>query len=373
MPRRELHDAAEVLVAHETGRPRVLTRDAEEISRSVRAPQVADAIGAERERDACGVHLVQGQLRHAQRCDGRHGDSEIPHALEQVVAPRRRELCDGEPVGDVDALLEPEAFDAIEDQFDLEGAEVGRVVEMDVDAHAVLGGEGEDRVDLADRVAVDRSRIEPAHMIDARARRGVEEFENARAAEHAVLRERDDLHRQCAVVRGDGLTHDLYAAQPEPEVDVDVRADGRRPVRDELLEHIAGDRRRRHPDLVAPGALMTDPTLGAALAAIGLPRQTPPRLVDVRVRVHEPGKGQQATPVDLAGLHGSARVGIADADDAAVGEDDVLCRAAPRADVADGGRGRRGGAHPSILTRPGSIASRGCAGGEGRAREGRGR
>jgi len=131
-------------------------------------------------------------------------------------------------------------------------------------------------------------------VLDAGAGGVAQQLEHAGVAQHAVLRKRDDLHRECAVVVRGRLAHCLDAAQAESEVDVDVRAHRGRAVRDELLEHVAGDLRRRHPDLVAPGTLVPNAPLGAALAAVGLPRQPPPRLVDVRVGVHEARQRQEA-------------------------------------------------------------------------------
>ncbi len=106
-------------------------------------------------------------------------------------------------------------------------------------------------------------------MLNAGAGGVAQQLEHAGAAQHAVLRKRDDLHRECAVVVRGRLANRLDAAQPESEVDVDVRAHRGRAVRDELLEHVAGDLRRWHPDLVAPGTLVPDVPLGAALAAVG--------------------------------------------------------------------------------------------------------
>ncbi|WP_455133177.1 hypothetical protein [Microbacterium aurum] len=142
------------------------------------------------------------------------------------------------------------------------------------------------------------------------------------------------------------------------EVDVDVRAHRGRAVRNELLEHVAGDLRRRHPDLVAPGTLVPDAPLGAALAAVGLPRQPPPRLVDLRVGVHEARQCQQAAPVHArvhAGIRGT------DAGDAAVLECQVDGGVAPGRTLRS-----RGGvakvatlvSHPAALPAVQSTASR---------------
>ncbi|OJU41153.1 MAG: hypothetical protein BGN97_15480 [Microbacterium sp. 69-10] len=53
-------------------------------------------------------------------------------------------------------------------------------------------------------------------------------------------------------------------------------------------------------------ALVLDAAVGAADTAVGLPRQTPPRLVDVGVGVDDAGDREQAAPVDLSGVDRSA-------------------------------------------------------------------
>ena len=169
-------------------------------------------------------------------------------------------------------------------------------MQVDVDAHAVLGGEREHGVDLPDRVAIDRRRVEAAEVVGAGAGRVGEQLEHAGAAQHAVLRERDDLDGERVAVVGDRLADDLDAAQAEPRVDVDVRADRGRAVAHELGEHALRDAEGRNAELVAAGALVADATLGAALAAVRLPGEPPPRLVDVRVRVDEPGEGVVIPP-----------------------------------------------------------------------------
>ncbi len=83
---RDLDDAQQVLVADEARGARVLPGDAEQIAGAVGAPQVADAVGAEREPHARAVELVKGQLRQPQRRDRRHGDVERRHRLQLIAA-----------------------------------------------------------------------------------------------------------------------------------------------------------------------------------------------------------------------------------------------------------------------------------------------
>ena len=130
-------------------------------------------------------------------------------------------------------------------------------------------------------------------------------LEHAGATEDSVLRERDDLDREGSVVGGGGLAHGLDGADIDVRIDIHVRADGRRAVAHELREHPLGDLGARVAELASACAIVPDPALGAAFAAIGLPGEAEPRHVDVGVRVHEAGQREQAPPVDLAGAEGA--------------------------------------------------------------------
>ena len=163
----ELDDPMQVLVADEAGCAGVLPGDSEQVAGAIGAPQVADAVGSEGEADARVVEFVKRQLREAQRRDRRHRDVEGGHRLQEVVPARCVDLGDREAVGDVDATGESEGLGAGDDQLELEGAEIGRIVQMDVDPRAVFGSETEDGVELADRVAVDACGIDAAEVLDA--------------------------------------------------------------------------------------------------------------------------------------------------------------------------------------------------------------
>ena len=102
------------------------------------------------------------------------------------------------------------------------------------------------------------------------------ESRNIWAAQHAVLGERHDLGREGAVVLGDGLAHDLDAAHPESEVDVDVGAQGRRAEAHELGEDAARDVEARDAELVTTGPLVADAAVRSAFAAVRLPRVADP-------------------------------------------------------------------------------------------------
>src|SRR5690606_871379 len=96
---------------------------------------------------------------------------------------------------DVDASLETEPGDAVEDELDLEGPELCGVVQVDVDANAGIGRERHHRIDLSYRVAIDRGGVESAHPADGFAGSGLaQQLEHAGSSQHAVLRECHDLH-----------------------------------------------------------------------------------------------------------------------------------------------------------------------------------
>ena len=76
---------------------------------------------------------------------------------------------------------EAERLGARDDELDLERAELGGIVEVDVDAGAELGREPEDRVELADRVAVDARGVDAAEVLHAAARGLAHHVEDARA------------------------------------------------------------------------------------------------------------------------------------------------------------------------------------------------
>ena len=284
------------MVAHDARRPRVLPCDAEQVARAVRAPQIADAGGAEPEAHARGIQFTERQLRQPERCDRRHRDAERAHPGEQVVTLRRAELGDREAVRDVHPALEPERLGAVEDQLDLERAELSRVVQMDVDPHAVLGGESQHGVDLTDRVAVDRRGIQSTQVVGAGPSGTGEQLEHAGATQHAVLRERDDLHRERTVVLGDRRVHRLDPTEPDPRVDVDVGADRGGAVPHELGEHAPGDLDRRDAELVTPGALVPDAALRAAFAAVPLPGKPHHDLSTCACALTRPGRASRPRP-----------------------------------------------------------------------------
>lgn len=252
-------------------------------------------------------------------------------------------------MSDVDAALEPERLGAVEDQVELERAEIAPVVEVDVDPRAMLGGDRHDRVKLADRVAVDACGVEAADVLDAVGGGAGEQIDHARPAQHAVLRERDDLARHGLAVVGERFAHHLDAAQPDAGVDIDVRADARRAVPHEFCEHPAGDVYAGDAEFVAPRALVPDAALGAALAPVRLPRPAPPRLVDVRVGVDESGDREQSAPVDLGIADGLADGRAERGDRAVLVDEDVLQTGVGVEPDATQGGDARGEEHASIL------------------------
>jgi hypothetical protein len=143
-------------------------------------------------------------------------------------------------VCDVDAAVQPQPLDALEDELDLKGpSSAGSCRWMSTPTPW--------SADSASRASIcptgSRSIVAGSSppMCSTPSRGAVEEGEYAGAAQHPSCGKADDLDGQRTVVGGDGLTHGLDAAQLEPQIDVDVRADRGGAVAHELLEDVAGD------------------------------------------------------------------------------------------------------------------------------------
>ena len=117
-------------------------------------------------------------------------------------------------------------------------------MQVDVEPDAAALGDREQAVQLGDRVPVDRRGVDPADARHAGCGRLIEQLQHAGTPDHAVLRERHDLHLDRAGQRGRRRADRLDAAQPDPEVDVDMGAGRGRPVPQELPQHRRGARRR---------------------------------------------------------------------------------------------------------------------------------
>jgi hypothetical protein len=93
---------------------------------------------------------------------------------------------------------------------------------VDVDPDTPPYGDLEQSIQLADRVAVDRRRVEAADARRSLGRGLVQQLEYAGPTEYAILRERDDLHLHRIAKRRGGLAHVRDTAQADAEIHVDV-------------------------------------------------------------------------------------------------------------------------------------------------------
>src|SRR5690349_2941333 len=118
----------------------------------------------------------------------------------------------------------PPRLGAGADLLDIEQAHLAQLVQVNVEPNAVPRRDREDTVELSFRVAVDLQRIDAAHQIGAVADGRVEQVENARAAHHATLRERNDLHRRPIAIVLTCRKHAVQLRQATFEIDVDMGA-----------------------------------------------------------------------------------------------------------------------------------------------------
>src|SRR5262245_9717864 len=162
-------------------------------------------------------------------------------------------------------MLQAAADGPVDDQLDLEAAEVAAVVEVEVDAYTVPLGEVEDRVELPDRVTVDGRRVQPTEGVDLAAGGLVEQLEHARAAQQDVLRKRDHGQLDGGSERIGGVPDDVESPQAQPRVHVHVRPDRRRAVPEELPQYCDGAVEVGEAESVATAAFVRDPRRGAGV------------------------------------------------------------------------------------------------------------
>jgi hypothetical protein len=197
-------------------------------------------------------------------------------------------------MADGDASLHAERAGAFDDQLQAEGAEQAGFVQVDIDRLAELLGQAEHHVQMAFRVAVDGAGIEAADQVRAHAHRLFQQGGDARADQQAGLREGDDLDVHDIGIGVAGGEHALHPAEADGVVDIDMAAD-MRGAHAQRLHHLTGGLPGR---VDIPGDLQ--PPLGLDLvdqARPGLvrpPAHAPERLVQVRVRFHQPGDQQRA-------------------------------------------------------------------------------
>lgn len=301
----ERHRLCEFLVGSHPVLARKLQRDPHHVAVTIGTPEVADAIGAESECNATFKHSAPRQGLHSHGRDRAPRDTCLGDAVEQPCLASALHIAERKAVSNVDLTLQPCAQGAIDDEFDLKRTEFAAVMQVNVEANAATLRDLEQAIELTDRVAVDAGRVDAANRSRALGRGLIEQLQHPGTAHNAVLWERHDVEGNRAAEYTLHLADHLNTAQSHTKVNVDVGSHGRRSVPHELARQRERELNTRHAEAVTLLALVGDPTLGRRLAGVGLPRQSPPGLVNVSMRVDEPGSGDQPGAIKTldCGIH----------------------------------------------------------------------
>ena len=243
-----------------------------------------------------------------------------------------RGLVDGtqtERVADRDLARHAMGPAPLGDHAKLFGANLARIVEMDVDTDAAPFGDPEDGIELAGGIAVDAGRIDTADKIGALADRGIEQLDGPRRRQDAALGERDDLD-------GDGVAETLARRQDALEVvearlgiDIDMGAKVGRALAQHPSYEVGRPLLNRQREVPADPLLGLDAIAQGRTGGMGHPGQSEERLVEMKMTVDQTGKDQSATGVQLAVL-GDIEVRPDVGDDAAQHDDiDAVRRRMP--------------------------------------------
>jgi hypothetical protein len=193
----------------------------------------------------------------------------------------------------------------------------------------------EQGIEVVHRIAIHRRGVEAAQAVGAQRQRLFEQRRGAGADQHSALRERHQLQRYRLPKPLPGRQHPFDVFQTGADVDVDVAPNVADAGGDRCAKRLRRLLLRRQPQL-APDATfvvgeIADPRAGDA---VRLPRQAEQRLVDVSVRVDEPGQQQLAAAVVHRRVGGGGRRIEVDGGDLAPGDQDIDRVAAHGADVA---------------------------------------
>ena len=163
-------------------------------------------------------------------------------ASSSTSAVLRRRLRPGksETVADRHPALHGRAPDPLTDQLDGEGAQLAGLVEMDVDPDAVPFRQPEHHVQLPDRVAVERARVDPADQVCAGEQRLLEEIGGPGRPHHPRLRERHHLDPGTPGVVLPCGEHTFEPLQSRVGIDLGVAAHQRRPGGDGATQGVGG-------------------------------------------------------------------------------------------------------------------------------------
>src|SRR5699024_8046550 len=220
----DVEAAFDVLIAAEPVRERQLPGAPQRITVAVGAPVVALPVLAEPEGQP-----TFGDRRLRQHClgrsDGGQADARLIEEVEDPVDLGVGVRIQGEGVRDRHLTGHRQSLRALDDLLEGEDPGGAGLVQMDVDALAVLLGQIEHDIEVRERVPVVEQRVEAADEIGPFAQRRVEQLPHALLAHDARLRERHDLEVEDIGMGPQGLLDAVEPLQPAVGVDLSMRAD----------------------------------------------------------------------------------------------------------------------------------------------------
>ena len=104
-------------------------------------------------------------------------------------------------------------------------------MQMDIHATPEFFGQAEHRIDMALRVAIDRTWVQSAHRLGAKPQRLFQQFDCTGSHQHAALRERDEVDIDNVGQRFPRRHHTLDAGHTTLRVYVHVATDERGAMR----------------------------------------------------------------------------------------------------------------------------------------------
>src|SRR5262249_14139866 len=286
-----------------------------------RRPRVADGVGAGERRDSGRAQASQRRHRTIARAMRHDGNALLHEHLEELPQLDLVDHAEAEHVADRHLAREADGARALDDQANLKRAEGARVVEMDVYARSVAGGDPEDDVEVALGIAVQPRGIDAADQIGTVLHRAIEKLGGAGPVDDAALGKGHDLDGQDVLEPLADGAHGFEVAEADLRVDVGVVPDVERAAADRLARqplHLNVD---GEPELATEAPLVLDALEHGGPGLVRVPRQAPEGLVEMDVPVDEGGQEEAALPVDHENTRGRLEAGGESLDDAATGEE----------------------------------------------------
>ena len=296
--RRGVEGELYVVVAAERVAVRHVHRALEHVAGTVGTPEVADAVVPAGDGDAGRTEQLQRGDREVVHRGRDDGDASLGQPCGAPLLHRGRCLAERVSMADRHPALQPKGDGSLADQVELPEAEAAAVVQVQVEPGAVPLDQAEHGVEVAHRVAVHAGRVDPADHCRARVEGGVEEVGGAGRGDDAVLGEGDLLDgHQVGQLRRHGRDH-LDAAQPDLWVDVGVGAHVRRARGHHRPQQLADALLARDTELMPTGPVVRDPFRQRVPRRVRLPREAGQGLVEMAVRLDQPGQHQAPGDVD---------------------------------------------------------------------------